>query len=297
MVSCHRLRYGHPAVTSHEYRDASREQWSSAAEHWAAEAERRERGPAGKAADWMLAATNLQKGHRVLELACGAGDVGLRAAEVVGPAGRVLCSDFAEPMVELVRARAGELGLDQVEARVLDAEALEILEERFDAVLCRFGIMLMPAPSKALKGSYNALDPGGRLALAVWGNAEDNPWLSLLTDAVMKELGAPPPAPGTPSPFALHHHSLLRELLEGPGFNQIVIEDLEDRRRYDSAEEWWSGTQEASGPLGAVLSHLTEQQVTSIRDEALAGAAAYVDATGALSFPARVVVASAGRQA
>ena len=283
-------------MSSREYRDASREQWSSAAEHWAAEAERRERGPAGKAADWILSAAKLQKGNRVLELACGAGDVGLRAAEVVGPSGRVLCSDFAEPMVELVRARAGELGLDQVEARVLDAEARE-MEERFDAVLCRFGIMLMPTPAKALKGSYDVLDRGGRLALAVWGAEKDNPWLSLLTDAVMKELGAPPPAPGTPSPFALHEHELFRELLEGPGFDQIVIEDLDDRRRYDSVEEWWSGTQEASGPLGAVLSHLTEQQVTSIRDEALAGAAAYVDAQGALSFPARVVVASAGRPA
>lgn len=276
-----------------ESREASRAQWSGVAEGWASAAERREGGPSGATADWMLAAADLSPGERVLELACGAGDVGMRAAEAVGPSGRVLCSDFAEPMVEVVRERASALGLAQVEARVLDAEELDTGGERFDAVLCRFGYMLMARPADALAGSFEALDPGGRLALAVWGTEESNPWLSLITSAVMKTLGAPPPAPGTPGPFALAGHDRLRELLEGAGFEDVLVDDLPTERRHESLQDWWAETEQVSGPIAALLSQLAEEQVTAIRDDARAGASRYVEDDGAVVFPARITVARA----
>ena len=278
-----------------DHRKASREQWSSAAEGWAADAEQRERGPAGAAAEWMIDAADLGPGERVLELACGAGDVGLRAAALVGPEGHVVCSDFAAPMVELVEQRAAALGLRQVEARVVDAEAMDDLRNQFDAVLCRFGYMLMPDPSKALRGSFTALRPGGRLALAVWGSPERNPWLSSLTGAVMAELGAPPPEPGTPGPFALHDHIRLQKLLDDAGFTDVALEDLDDARHYDSLDDWWSSMQDVSGPLAAFLSQLTEKQVSVIRDAALSRAAGYRRQDGTASFPTHVVVATARR--
>ena len=278
-----------------DHRTASRELWSGAAEGWAADAEHRERGPAGAAAEWMIDAADLGPGKRVLELACGAGDVGLRAAALVGPEGCIVCSDFARPMVELVEERAAALGLPQVEGRVVDAEAMDELRNQFDAVLCRFGYMLMPDPSKALRGSFTALRPGGRLALAVWGSSERNPWLSSLTDAVMTELGAPPPEPGTPGPFALHAHVGLRKLLSGAGFEDLAIEDLVDTRRYDSLDEWWSGRQDVSGPIGSLLNQLPEDQLRAIRDAALARASRYTVEDGTLSFPTQIVVAGGRR--
>jgi ubiquinone/menaquinone biosynthesis C-methylase UbiE len=54
----------------------------------------------------MLEAVALRPGERVLELACGDGEVGLRAAEAVGADGVVVCSGFAEPMTEVVAERA-----------------------------------------------------------------------------------------------------------------------------------------------------------------------------------------------
>ena len=149
-----------------DFDEASRSQWSSAAAGWAAEAERRERGPAGRAADWMLRAAALERGERVLELACGAGDVGLRAAEAVGPEGRVLCTDFAQPMVDLVRERAAAQGLAQVEARVLDAQDPDLGDERFDAVVaCNVrAFWTPPAPEWDVVG--RVLTPGGRVVVA-----------------------------------------------------------------------------------------------------------------------------------
>jgi ubiquinone/menaquinone biosynthesis C-methylase UbiE len=277
-------------------RAASHAQWSTAAQAWARDAERREAGPAGRAADWMLSAAALEPGQRVLELACGAGDVSLRAAQLVGPGGHVVASDFAEPMVEVVRGRAAAAGLDQVHARVLDAEDPQLEGERFDAVLCRFGYMLMAQPGRAVRASFDALAPGGRIALAVWGAAERNPWMSLVTDATMSTLGAPPPAPGTPGPFALAEHARLRELLTGAGFDDVSVEELEDERRYASLDEWWEGMLEPDGPMGALLGHLDEHQRESIRADAIENALPYDAGADGVRFPVAIAVAAGARE-
>lgn len=273
-------------------REASRAEWGRAAGGWARESEQRESGPAGVAAGSMLDAAGLRPGERVLELACGSGELGLRAAEAVGPQGRAVLSDFAEPMVEIARERAVAAGLPQVEARVLDAEDPQ-LEERFDAVLCRFGYMLMADPARALRASRDVLAPGGRIALAVWGPAERNPWQSLITDGVMAVLGAPAPPPGTPGPFALADHTRLRALLADSGFEEIVLEDLAGERRHDSFDAWWSDILDGSGPLSAVVAALTDEQRATVRGDAERGARAHAGPDGVLRLPAAVTVASA----
>lgn len=277
-----------------DFREASRTGWERAAEGWAREAERREGGPAGAAADRMLDAVGLRPGERVLELACGSGELGRRAAEAVGPEGRAVLSDFAEPMVEIARERAAAAGLPQVEARVLDAEDPR-LEERFDVVLCRFAYMLMVDPARALRRGRDALAPGGRLALAVWGSAERNPWQSLITDGVMAVLGAPPPEPGAPGPFALADRARLRALLAEAGLDEILLEDVVVERRHESFGAWWSGILTGSGPLSTAVGALTEDQRAAVREHAERGARPFAGPDGGLRLPATVIVASARR--
>ena len=276
-----------------DLRDASRSHWAEAASGWATAAERREAGPAGAAADWMLEAAGLRPGARVLELACGAGDVGLRAAEIVGGGGHVVLSDFAEPMVEIARERAA--GLRHVEARVLDAEQLEAGDVHFDAVLCRFGYMLMPNPAAALQRTHGVLDEGGNVALAVWGAEERNPWLSLITDSVMEVLGAPRPEPGTPGPFALADPDRLRGLLADAGFEDVRVEALASEATHESIEAWWAGTQQESGPIASVMRHLPAEQVEAIRERACGHAREYVGDDGSVRFPAEVIGATGRR--
>jgi SAM-dependent methyltransferase len=272
-----------------EFTAASQSFWSAAAPGWAAL--ERQGGPYASATNWLLEAAALRPGDHVLEVACGSGDVGLRAAEVVGPEGRVVCTDFAEPMVEAVRERARELGLENVEAEVADAQREREDGRRFDAVLCRFGYMLMPDPVAALAAGRAALNDDGRLVLAVWGPAERNPWLSALTDAVMAAVGAPPPPPGTPGPFALGDRDRLREVLTAAGFGYAAIEDCDSEREFGSLEEWWGGTQQASGAISSLLAQLPADQVEAIRQAALAAAERYVGEDGAVRFPARVLAA------
>jgi SAM-dependent methyltransferase len=264
--------------------------WGDSAEAWARAGEKPDSGASAAAAQWMLEAAQLQPGERVLEVACGAGRVGLEAATIVGEEGAVVCSDFAEPMVEAVRARANQLALANVEARVLDATDLALPDdERFDAVLCRFGYMLMSDPAAAVRESVEALRPAGRLSLAVWGLGEENPWIMVIFDAVMAHLNAPPPEPGAPGPFALGDPEYLYETLAAAGLDDIFVDRVEAEQAYGSAEEWWAEIRAVSGPLAAVLDALPDPDQQAIRDKALEKAQGYASGGEALTFPAVVV--------
>lgn len=241
----------------------------------------------------MLEATQPRNGEHVLEIACGAGRVGFQASELVGPRGRVLCTDFAEEMIVTVREFIRELGLPNVEAEVLDAEQMSFEDDgRFDVALCRMGFMLMSDPARALAKTHAALRPGGRLAFAVWGSAEENPWLSLIFGAVMEELNAPPPAPGTPGPFALGSPERVHELTRGAGFDGVSVERLEVERPYESAEAWWDEVTALSGAIESLLGAIEEERSAAVRAGAIESVGAFEQADGSLSIPAVVIAAT-----
>jgi SAM-dependent methyltransferase len=272
---------------------AGREQWAAAAAGWARALEQPDSGPSAAAAEWMLHAADLRTGEEVLEVACGAGRVGLQAAEAVGDAGHVLCSDYAEPMVDAVATRAARLGLTNVEAQVLDALELD-MACRFDVVLCRFGYMLMTDPQRAITKSAAALKPGGRLVLAVWGSGEANPWLSSIFSALMDHFGAPPPAPGTPGPFALADQARLQALLEEAGLTDIETDELTSRKSYESVAGWWQAEAfELGGPLAIALKNVPEADREAIQARAMESMERFLAPDGSLMVPASVVVARA----
>lgn len=266
------------------------DQWGTAAEHWARAAEKDEVGASAEAARWMLRVADLQPGERVLEVAGGAGRVGLQAAAEVAPEGSVLCSDFSPEMVKVARERFEQLGASNIETRVLDAQDLDLDDTAFDAVLCRFGYMLMPDPPRALRESARVLRPGGRLVLAVWGEAEKNPWLSNLLAAVASHFSAPPPEPGAPGPFSLGDPAHLRKLLEQAGLAEVEVEEIETEQVYESAAAWWEKLLGVGGPLKAILDPLSEAELKAIREDAFARNREFLDDA---VFPATVVGAHA----
>lgn len=155
--------------------------------------------------------------------------------------------------------------------------------------------MLLSDPAKALRESRAALRSDGRLVLAVWGAADQNPWLSTILNAVITHFDAAPPAPGTPGPFALGDPEQVSRLLDDAGFAQVSVSLIDAEQSYDSLEDWWREIREVSGPLAVVLGSLPEAAVTAIRERAFAAAGQYVGADGEVVFPAQVVGARAVR--
>jgi len=62
----------------------------------------------------LLRSAGIDGGVRVLDLGCGAGDVSMLAAELVGPAGFVVGIDRSQDVLNVARKRAKEAGLRQV---------------------------------------------------------------------------------------------------------------------------------------------------------------------------------------
>src|SRR2546421_1554246 len=152
--------------------------WASVAGGWAEHADYVD-ARAAMAAEKMLDLSAPDRGERVLELACGPGGLGLAAAERVAPDGEVVLSDVAAEMTSIASSRADALGLSNVTTLELDLEQIEQPDDSYDVVLCREGLMFAPDPARAAGEIRRVLRPGGRVALAVWGPRERNPWLGV----------------------------------------------------------------------------------------------------------------------
>ena len=217
--------------------------------------------------DWMIDALAPQPGQTVLELAAGAGDVGFAAVARLGESGRLITTDVSPAMLDVARRRGSELGLGNVDYRVMDAERLELDDDSVDGILCRFAYMLMPDPQAALAEARRALRPGGRLALAVWGQPERNPFFSLIGMALVRHRHLPPPDPTEPGIFTLGDPNRIHTLLEGAGFADVRLEDVLVVFRVAEIDEYLEIIADTAGPIGLALRDLDEDERSTIGDE------------------------------
>lgn len=163
--------------------------WDLAAEAYA----RHWHGPLAGVQGELLALAAPAPGEAVLDVACGTGVVSVAAARAVGPACRVLGVDLADAMVRASRQRAQELGLGHAAFERMDAEQLKLPDASFDLALCVLGLMYVPDPDAALRELQRVLRPGGRAALAVWGERARCGWAPLfgIVDAEVRSQVCP----------------------------------------------------------------------------------------------------------
>jgi len=273
-------------------RAASLAGWEEAAAGWIVR-QQTVRELSAPVSHWMIDAVDLQPGQRVLELAAGLGETGFLAAGLVAPTGGVITSDQADAMLDGARRRAGELGLTNVEFQVLNAEWIDLPVASVDAVLCRWGYMLMADPAVALAETRRVLRPEGHVALAVWDAIEHNPW-ALHPSAELVERGlTQPSAPGTPGPFALADKRGLRDLLQAAGFQEVWVERLAFTQCAPSFEEFWETTLDLSRSFHDAVLSRPPGEIEEIEQAVKERFAPYEAADGSLEVPARTIVASA----
>ena len=106
-------------------------------------------------------------------------------------------------MVDAARRLTDQLGVSGVEHRVIDAEQIELPDASVDAVLCRWGYMLVAEPARAFAETRRVLKPGGRVAFAVWARPDENPWASVVGRVLVAHGALPPPDPSAPGMFSM----------------------------------------------------------------------------------------------
>jgi SAM-dependent methyltransferase len=276
------------------FRAESRDRWDRSAPGWGAQQEQMTRQTAPVTA-WLLDALDLKPGQTVLELAGGPGDAGLAAAERIRPGGRLFATDASPAMVELLTERAHRLGLDEVvEPRVMDAEwSFDLDAASVDAVVVRWGYMLMADPGAALRETRRVLRPGGRVALAAWAGIERNPWIGApMAEIVERGLVERPP-PGTPGPMAWAEPGRIARELEDAGFVEPRVEEVEFTFSYPSLDDWWDAQLDLSTSLRDTVAKLDPAQRDDLRDAIDARLAAHVRPDGGVDLPAVTQVAVA----
>jgi SAM-dependent methyltransferase len=275
-----------------QQRATSREAWEQAAAGWGRLADR-VRDWAIELSATMVDALALQPGQRVLELAAGPGDTGFMAAELVAPGGTLICSDGAEAMLEVARQRAAAQGISNVEFRLLDLEWIDLPTADVDAVLCRWGIMLVVDPEAAAHEIRRVLKPGGRAVLAVWDEPVRNPWTTVAADALI-ELGlAQPPDPGEPGMFTLAGDGVLRELLESAGLVDVKVRAITLERRFDGVDQYLAETLAMSSRFRSVYRELDLDTQLEVRRRIARDVRPFAAADGSLALPGSSLVAIA----
>jgi len=249
-----------------DYRRDSYAAWQAMApgwERWRAQLEE----SLAPVREWLIRELAPRMGDTVLELSAGAGDTGFAAAVLVGERGRLISTDFSPDMVEVARRRGAELGLQNVEYRVIDAERIELDADSVDGVLCQSGYMLMADPAAALSETRRVLRPGGRLVLSVWGAPEHNPWASIGGRILVERGHMPPPEPGAPGIFSMASEERTRGLLEGAGFTGVRTEGVPVRWAFRDLDEYEQWVTEVAGAFAIVVRGLPEDEREALKSQ------------------------------
>jgi SAM-dependent methyltransferase len=255
-------------VDVEDYRRTSREVWEAMAPGW-------ERWRAQLAdgltpvRGWLIRELAPRSGGTVLELGAGTGETGFEAAALLGDDGRLISSDFSPDMVEVARRGGAELGLSNVDYRVIDAERIELDTGSVDGVLCQSTYMLVADPSAALAETRRVLRPGGRLAFSVWGAPERNPWVSIGVMVLVERGHIPPPEPGAPGVFSLASRERTEALLDGAGFGSVRTEEVPVRFAFRDLADYERWVIDVSGLFGMVVRALPEDEREVLRTRLL----------------------------
>jgi SAM-dependent methyltransferase len=179
--------------------------------------------------DEALRIAGVGPSFRVLDIAAGPGTLTFLAAPRVA---RVTAVDFSPKMIDELTLRAARDGVGNVEAALMNAQALEFADGSFDAAFCLFAFMFFPDRARAFGEMKRVLRDGGKAVVATWSPIERRPFLKIAFDAMAEAIPGLPPMPRGD----LQSPEACIEEMTAAGFREVSVHPFTASLRIDSAD-------------------------------------------------------------
>ena len=243
----------------------------------------------------LIGQARIAPGQSVIDVAGGSGEPSLTIAQAVGPLGFVMCTDAIAEMVAVAEREALDRGLKNVEFRQCTADSLPFANDLFDVAVSRLGVMFFPDPLAAVREMLRVIKPGGRIALAVWGKSDLNPYAYVVTGILSRYVPPTPLPPDAPDAFRFAEPGKLAGILEDAG----AIDVAESVVKFDivaplSPEEFWTMRSEISETLREKLKTLSSENQRRLATEVQEAVREFFP-DGQMRFPAQMIIVSGAK--
>jgi SAM-dependent methyltransferase len=273
---------GGPMPAGDEIRDVQRAAWAGLSAGW----EKwdlvimDQLGPVSAA---MIGCLDIAGDQQHLDVAAGTGEPGLTIARLA-PRGHVVLADLAAEMLGIAARRADAQGITNFETTVCSADDLPFGDAAFDSISVRFGYMFFPDVVAATAEFARVLKPGGRLCSSVWAGPGENPWTTIVMEAIAAEVVLAPPAPGGPGMFRCAARGYVSALYRAAGLREVAERDVSVELVTDSPVQYWEMISEHVSLAAAALKQAGEPARERIAEAVIARASTYQDG-GAVRIP------------
>ncbi len=238
----------------------------------------------------LVELVNVQKGDKVLDVACGTGVVTKRLANKVGKSGYVIGTDTSVTAIKI--AKKWNESLSNILFVNADAENFS-LEEKFDAITCQYALFFFPNAIKALKNMKNSLKESGKLGISVHGHKDRVPFFGNILDAVTQFIPDYVP-PGTPSLDRYGTEKSLADEVRKAGFSNISVKNFVFEFSPGNFDDYWRDyIRYVAKPLKEKLNTLERSQRKELKDLVRENTKPYTKRNGIIQFPWEVLILTA----
>lgn len=233
---------------------------------------------------------NINKGDKVLDLACGTGVVTKKIKLKVGSSGYVVGGDTSVTAIKIAKKWNGHqsnLGFVNIDAENFN------FSKPFDIITCQYALFFFPNAQKALKNIKKNLKKTGKIGITVHGAAKKVPFFSSILDAVTELIPDYFP-PGSPDLDRFGTKSSLREEVRKAGFSKITVKNFIFKFNPGTFEDYWRNyLRYVAKPLKEKLDALDRQKRKELKNTVRENVKPYTLKNKTVEFPWEVLILTA----
>ncbi len=174
--------------------------------------------------------------NSVLELASGTGRVTRHLRERLPTNVKLTATDLSPDMLEVAKAKTHD-----VEFLVADMQKLPFDDNKFDVVVCQFGVMFPPDKPKAFSEAFRVLKPGGKFLFSTWERTDRVPFFKLFYNDLILPFFAGEDTNRFLVPFSMYDTTVLKNLLQSAKFGDAQVERVVLNGVSESAQDLVKG--------------------------------------------------------